>query len=553
MTVEKTITRGLLALVFVLTVTALPGFATAQEAVPPTKLEQKKQKDWLRFWDENQGHKLIMEFSAEYRPATLAIVGINIMPMSGAGLQKNHTLIVRDGRIAEIGPSSEVHPPKGANVITATDLYLIPGLVEAHSHTDASLSQFLVYLTRGVTTLREMDGFDWMLTAREKAKSGDLLIPNLYVAGHILSNRAWDFYMTQVDTVEDARKYVKEQAADGYDFIKIHNSMPEPMFSAIFDEAKKAGLDVVGHIPGEIKIAEAIAAGLRTNEHFKGYIFDQTLEVTKQDFVTATANSDLWNAPSFSNYHEHLRGPEATALAEEENSLRLVPRWLRRGWLEQAKLPVDELTKLRQSIYPKSRNIYRELRAVTGKFFAGTDTGTYAFQVPGYALQEEVRIFQSLGLSPYKALKTATVNSAIAMRKTAEIGTIEVGRRADFVILSKNPLASTKNLASIWGVSLGGRWLHRDALKRIEDALESAFSNQTPPPEPTLALINDLVREMLVLHKAGFPYPVYYLADVRAFAEKYGDPKSVERLDLIRKEITEKRVAGQQRLTRTPE
>jgi len=273
-----------------------------------------------------------------------------------------------------------------------------------------------VYLTRGVTTLREMDGFPWMLRARDMAAENALLIPNLYVAGHILSNRAWPFYMTQIDTPQEARDAVKAQAKMGYDFIKIHNSLPEPLFSAVFDAANEAGLDVVGHTPHEITIAHAIATGMRTEEHFKGYILDANLQITNEDYVAVTRGANIWHVPTFAAYHDHLRGPAAMALAAEQDSLKLVPRWLRTAWLRQANEPVDKLTELRQTILPKSREIFTHLRPVTDRLVAGTDTGNLAFEVPGYSLQEEVRIFESLGLSAFEALKTATLNQAIAFR-----------------------------------------------------------------------------------------------------------------------------------------
>lgn len=507
--------------------------ASAMAAQVPD-LSEAQQQTWARVWEEHQGHEQIMKFSAEFKPAALAITNVTVIPMTGAGVLENQTVIVEAGLFTAIGPAPDIKVPTTANAINGDGRFLIPGLTDAHSHTISSLSQFLVYLTRGVTTVREMDGWPWMLKARAMAAENELLIPNLTITGHILSHFAMDFYMTQVDTPDQARALVAEQAALGYDFIKIHNSMPEPLFGVIFEAANAEGLDVVGHIPNEILIADAIAAGMRTNEHFKGYLFDETLQITEQDYVEATAGSDLWNAPSFSNYHEHLRGEEALELVMEENSLRLTPRWLRNAWLAQAVKPVDPLTELRQTIYPKSREIFLNLWPVTQKFFAGTDTGGYAFQVPGYALQEEVRIFEDLGLTPYEALKTATINSAIAMRKEAEFGTIEVGKRADFVILGANPLEGTENLANIWGVSVRGIWLHRDVLKKIENALEEIFSDENSVPEISPEILATMVAEMETLYAAGFPYPNYILEEIETFLADLGQAKLSARVAALR-------------------
>lgn len=482
-------------------------------AADTLKLDEAQQALLDRHYEEHRTYPLMLELSREHPAKPLAIVGVNVIPMSGKGLQPNRTVLIRDSRFERIGPAGEVSIPADAVVIDGLDEhYLAPGLTEAHAHTQFSLSQYLVYLTRGVTTVREMDGFPWMLEARQQAADNRLLIPNLYVAGHILSHKAWDFFMTQVDTVEEVRARVAEQAAAGYDFIKVHNSMPEPLFSALFDEAGKHGLDVVGHIPQEITIAQAVAAGMRTNEHFKGYLFDGDLSITDQDYVADTAGSTMWQVPSFANYHEHLRGADATRLVEAENSLRLVPAWQRRSWAEQAALPMDGLTELRQTIYPKSRQIFKNLYPVTDRFVAGTDTGGYAFQVPGYALQEEIRIFEDLGMTPQEALRTATVNAALAMGRENEMGAVYAGMRADFVVLRANPLESASHLAEIEAVGVRGTLLDRASLDRIESALEAIFSDTGESGNrEKLEYVVETQSEVI---EQGFPMPGYLAEEV---------------------------------------
>jgi hypothetical protein len=500
-----------LAAAFLLLVALQP---LAGRAADLPTLDDAQRRNWQRFWEEQQALELLLDLSAEHRPETLAIVGATLIPMTGERSIADAVVVVAAGRITAAGPRSGVEIPEGAEIIDGTGRFLIPGLTEGHSHTIHSPSQLLVYLTRGVTTLREMDGYPWMLEARRKAEQGELLMPSLLVAGHILSNRAWDFYMTQVDTPGEARRLVAEQAAAGYDFIKIHNSLPEPLWSAVFQAAHEAGLDVVGHIPNEITIAQAVADGMRTNEHFKGYLFDQTLEITEQDYVAATRGSDLWNAPTFATYHDHLRGAEALEVVERESSLRLVPRWMRRDWLEQAEQPMDKLTALRQTIYPKSREIFQDLRPVTDKFFAGTDTGSYAMMVPGYALQEEVRIFEGLGLTPFEALETATVHAATAMRRDGEFGVVAPGARGDLLLLGSNPLEGTAHLADIRGVAVRGTWLDRAALDEIEERLSLLFSDRTPIPEPTRPALEALVTGARRIRERGFPYPGYILDEI---------------------------------------
>ncbi len=508
-------------------VASLCAAAESPATKPVPELDQQQARQWARFWEEQEAMAVLMELSRTLPPDAglpLAIEGATVIPMSGDAVLEDHTVLVRDGRIAWVGPRGEARLPESTRRVSVAGRFLIPGLTESHSHTIHSPSQLLVYLTRGVTTLREMDGYPWMLEARAAANRGALLIPNLYVSGHILSHRPFDFYMTGVDTEEQARTLVREQAAAGYDFIKIHNSMPEPLFSAIFEAARETGLDVAGHIPNEIKIADAIAAGMRTNEHFKGYIFDQTLDITDQDYIAATRGSELWNTPTFTTYHDHLRGAASRELAEKEGSLGLVPRWLRGTWRRASDQEVDRLTELRQSVYPKSRQIFTALRGVTDRFLAGTDTGSYSYMVPGFALQEEVRIFESLGLAPLEALRTATINPARALRREREFGSIESGKRADLVLLERSPLEGTEQLARVVGVSVRGVWLDERALATIRSRLEAVFSDALETPQPSRAALERLVREAGDLVSAGWPYPRYILEEIADWLEAIEQP-----------------------------
>lgn len=493
---------------------------------PALVLDDEQGRTWNRLWEEQQAMTLLVELSEEWRPSrdggTLVVEGATVIPMTGAPPLEDQTVRVEGGRFSELGERRESDPDDSTLRIDGEGLFLIPGLVESHSHTISSPSQFLVYLSRGVTTLREMDGFPWMLDARALAARNQLLVPNLYLAGHILSHRPWDFYMTGVESQEDARRLVGEQVAAGYDFIKVHNSMPEPLFGEILRAAAEAGVDVAGHIPNEIPIAAAIAAGFRTNEHFKGYIFDETLQITEQPYVEDTGGSELWNTPTFTTYHDHLRGDASRELVEREGSLELVPRWMRSMWHRQSEGEVDRLTELRQTIYPKSKEIFVNLTAVTDRFLAGTDTGTYAYLVPGYALQEEVRIFEELGLSPAAALSTATVNPARAFRQEDEFGTVEVGKRADFVLLEKNPLESTEHLSEIAGVSVRGIFLGRDRLRTIRTRLAEVFADETPILAPSREALGAWVEQARALRESGWPYPAYTVSEMRELLEALG-------------------------------
>jgi imidazolonepropionase-like amidohydrolase len=257
--------------------------------------------------------------------------------------------------------------------------------------------------------------------------------------------------------------------------------LPE-VYDAICDEARAQGLDVVGHIPHDIPIARAIACGQRTLEHFKGYINDHSLTLTTEDYVAVTRGAEVWNTPTFYNYRGQLRGDEARTLLNLPE-MRYVSARDRARWRALAAEPANPV---QQRVLPMSEKIFRDLLAIHARFLAGTDSGGgYPYHVPGFSLHEELRIMARNGMAVPEVLRTATVEPAIAMRREAELGTLEVGKRADLVLLAKNPLESIANLEAIDGVMVRGIWLPRGAIDEMLAAI-AAIAGSSAQPAPAL-------------------------------------------------------------------
>jgi imidazolonepropionase-like amidohydrolase len=472
-------------------------------------------KQWSFLFEELRIQKLQWQLSKEFQPRNLAFIHVNLITMKENKVLPDRTVVVKDGRISAIGKSTEIRIPKIYAVIDGSGLFLMPGLTDMHVHNLVSSSQHLLNLANGITTVRDMDGFPWMLQMRQQIASNRLFGPNLYITGHILNARPLDWYATVVTSPEQAREVVKQQKAAGYDFIKIHNNMPEPLYNAILQEAHAQKIDAVGHIPHELTVRKAIAAGQRTLEHFKGYILDRTLELTHEDYVAATANADVWNCPTFYNYRHHLRGDEARKLVNDSTEMKYASWRDKQDWLELAAKTNEEGLPLQQNIIVLSKKIFKDLIPIGAKFITGTDSGGgYPFMVPGFALQKELLLFQESGLSAYETLKAATVNAAEAMRKEREFGTIEIGKRADLLLLRSNPLENVSNAAAIKGVAVRGIWLARSDLDRILRQIEAIYN---PPQElrtlrmPTKEEIENFVKEQENLRAQGFVFRAHDL------------------------------------------
>jgi imidazolonepropionase-like amidohydrolase len=101
------------------------------------------------------------------------------------------------------------------------------------------------------------------------------------------------------------------------------------------------------------------------------------------------------------------------------------------------------------------------------RILAGTDTPVTAAVIPGFSLHEELANLVAAGLTPYEALRTATYNPADFLGALDEFGTVSEGRRADLLLVDRNPFGDVKALSEISGVMIRGRWLPRAELTKL--------------------------------------------------------------------------------------
>lgn len=443
--------------------------------------QTERAKRWNFHFEELKIQSLQQRLSKKYQPSSIAFTNVNLITLRDDQIIPDQTVLVQNGKILQIGDAKNISVPSGFQAIDCSGMYMMPGLTDMHVHNLVSSSQHLLNLANGVTTVRDMDGFPWMLKERDQIKNNKLLAPNMYIAGHILNNRPMGMYATVVKTPDEARAIIRQQKKDGYDFIKVHNILPLEIYSAILDEAHKQQIDVVGHIPHEITIHQAAELGQKTFEHFKGYILDAGLKLTTENYVQESKNLKSWNCPTFYTYRTSLRGEAATKLVNGSTEMKYASWRDKQEWLETAKETPDENLKLEQNILPLSIKIFKDLLPIYDRWLAGTDSGGgYPFMVPGFSLQEELRIMNENGLTPFQTLKAATINAAQAMGREKEFGTIEVGKRADLLILKSSPLQKISNLENIDSVIVRGIYLSRKDLDQMLEEIQMIYN---PAPE----------------------------------------------------------------------
>jgi imidazolonepropionase-like amidohydrolase/glyoxylase-like metal-dependent hydrolase (beta-lactamase superfamily II) len=454
-------------------------------------------------------------------PGVFAITHVSVIPMTRDTIVRGATLLVKDGRIVAVG--RDVRIPSGARRIDGSGKYLIPGLADMHTHLysdddavpdSAAPAELGVIVANGVTTARLMIGTKEHLTLRRQVAAGTLLGPQLFVASPHLTGRAQPNAIVVTDSTS-ARAAVRSAADAGYDQIKITLFITRPVYDAIVDEAAKRRIKVVGHIDTQVGVARALETGQQL-EHLdsyfeavladsapmktsvtQGYVFNPNnwksldyLDDRKIDAIAgATARARAWSSPTLNVFNKAFAARETDAEIRGRPDWNMIPPSVREPYLEARKRywsPEAMLgrTDARRLRYVEVRNrLVKAIHDSGGKILAGSDTPEW-FHVYGWGLHRELHAYVDAGLTPYQALATATRNPAEFLNQSAEWGTLEPGKRADFVLLNANPLDDIRNTLRIDSVDIGGRLLAKAELDRMIQAGSKAINGTAPPETP---------------------------------------------------------------------
>jgi cytosine/adenosine deaminase-related metal-dependent hydrolase len=402
---------------------------------------------------------------------TLPVVfkDVNVVSMTSPKVAKKMTVVVQNGTIQEIFPNGKRALPERATVIEGAGRYLMPGLADMHAHIPPKDSfggvtqdVLYLYLANGITTVRGMLGANGHLDLQAMQKRGTLASPNLYVAGPMFGGPT-------INSVQDSIDRVKLQKMEGWDLLKVHEGLSLTEYDAMAKAAREAGLRFGGHVPEEVGVMHAIDMGQETFEHMAGFLeyvggdkgpidakkLDTLLKKTRAAKVWVVPTSALWEAvygavplDTMKSYPELKYLPAATIdlwAKTHEKRLAQVPA-------SASKVMLDNRVRL-----------FRALHKGGVKILLGTDS-PQEFSVPGYSLHREMQWMKRAGMTPYEILRTGTVHAGEYFSKQDSFGTIEPGRRADLLLLEKNPLDDIANVQGISGVMVRGKWYARTDL-----------------------------------------------------------------------------------------
>ncbi len=392
--------------------------------------------------------------------ATIAIVGATLIDGRGGPVIDDSLVIVQGGRITEVGNRLSGKIPANAEVVDARGLTLLPGLIDSHFHIDGDDPLPALYLSHGVTSVR--DPGQWT-EAYDAARKAPAPVPRLFLCGPHLDSPP-PAYPTDSYIVRDAdetRLAVNRFVDDGASAIKVYFRLPLALMKVAIDTAHSRGVPVMGHLE-IVDARDAINAGIDGIEHATSFgtaLLPLRAAEKYRQAVLADNNArregryQVWNSID-------LTTPQAKAL------FKLI---VDHGVVVSPTLAVFERQPGDKETTDLDVHAFKQMEAFVGlakKAGAKVVVGSHS-DVPhakrGWAYQREMELLVASGLTPMDAIVAGTMENARYFRIEDRLGSVEVGKLADLVLVEGDPLKDISNMRRIKRVMLNGVWEKAEA------------------------------------------------------------------------------------------
>lgn len=439
----------------------------------------------------------------------------NLIPMTSETVLPDQTVVVQGKQIIVVGPGNQTAVPQHARVIDCNGRYLMPGLADMHMHlrynwmSDAwPVSPLRLYLANGVTTIRCFGPLgksgQYGLAWRKEIDAGRLAGPSILTCGPQLRGH----FKNNPENIVISQKYQR------FDFIKIYSYVTRDEFHTILSTAKKLDFYTAGHIPFQVGLGGVLAEGLdeiahieellwefsdfdrrryfESEEEWMAYVIQKTfhelepcLELKPQEL---DRKIDDMIAPVVSKLKDRDIPICTTLVVDDVIVQKLFEpdlflqrpeiRYMQKGYRERflgGKEKHQRQFKGGEGFahfkYALDKKLLTRLKTVGLPLLLSTDAGSGVMGiVPGFSLHDELEILVESGFTPYEAIAAGTtVASSVVARMNGQdnFGAILPGKRADLILLEKNPLENVANTRKISGVMAAGRWYDRKTLQEF--------------------------------------------------------------------------------------
>jgi imidazolonepropionase-like amidohydrolase len=409
---------------------------------------------------------VIVPRSVHGQAGTTALTGARLIDGSGRPAIEKATLVIGNGRVQQVGESASIRIPDGAMRIDLAGRTIIPGLINAHGHVaavkdsplalrDQLLTELQMYANYGVTTVYSLgdDGVE-TVRLRDEQMQGNLRRARIYPSGPNVTAKTPEEGRQGVDQVVGMKVSIIKTRVDGPD--NSPTRMAPNVYGAIIDQAHKRGMRVAAHVyyakdaRGLLDAgADVLAHSIRDQDVDRAIVADM---VKKNVGYIPTFTRDLSvyvyeSTPTFFKDPFFLRGK---SLYGQQMAQLSDPA------LQEKTRQSEDARTIKAAMVQGLKNL-KVLSDAGVAIAMGTDTGANLMgRWQGYFEHVELELMVKAGLTPMQTLVAATGGAAKVM-KLDELGTLERGKMADFVVLGANPLASISHTQKIESVWIGGQ------------------------------------------------------------------------------------------------
>ena len=429
----------------------------------------------------------------------VALVGVRVVDGTGAEPMDDQVVLIRNGRIARVGPVGEVEIPADAERHELPGHTVIPGLVGMHNHTFYTTSgrsvqlQFSaprLYLGSGVTTIRTTGAASPYseINMMRQIDQGEIPGPRMHVTGPYITGAGASGHMLSVSTPEEARRVVAYWAEEGATWFKAYTLISRAELQAAIQEAHRLGLKFTGHLCS-VSFREAVALGIDNLEHglFTNSDYDPTKEADQcpTGMRTRLAEVEIDSLEVQTTIREMIDGGVGLTSTLAVYELTVPGRPPLEPRLQEALAPeaFQEYTATREAIqrgadqsvmpqvFRKAQDFEVAFVRAGGLLAAGVDPTGNGGALPGFGDQRNHELLVEAGFTPVESLQILTLNGARILGNDGQLGSVEEGKLADLVVIrgdpSTNP-AEIRNVVTVFKDGIGydaGRLI--DAVKGV--------------------------------------------------------------------------------------
>jgi imidazolonepropionase-like amidohydrolase len=430
---------------------------------------------------------VILAVNANAQTPTLAIVGGTLIDGNGGPPVANSVVLIEGTRISAVGRVGQLVVPPGTTTIQAAGMTVTPGLFEMHAHLmlvghgsyahwdsvypprlardviPAAAKQSLMH---GITSVRDLGGpLEPLMEVKRKIDRGELAGATVYTSGPFIQHAPYpgtEAFRWGVNGPADARTKVNRLADAGVCCIKLidQDEMTMEEVRAVVDEAHKRRLPVIAHAHRPEEIRRGLEAGVDGFEH-TGMA---TAPEYPPDVIAALrARTALGNRPPLfwtptidvlTNFMTRRDNP---AFVNDSAWYR----WLPPDIVADVKRSIQRLDTLSYFRFvpnrrPTLETKFRQLRESGVRLLIGTDAGVPA-TFHGFATpQEMITWVRTYGMDPMETIRSATFWPALALGVLDKVGTVEVGKTADIIVVRGNPLVDMTAMTRVAAVVKNG-------------------------------------------------------------------------------------------------